>query len=214
MTFAGRQRQFASQGRRHRPRDCGHDQGAGAGGVDGRFSEIHGAAYQNAHAAEADQQRDRQAHGQTLGTQDEDLGNRHEGGDGGQHHGSDSGGDALLGPEDEAVVAHEDEERDDGNGTPLARSWRGCAAGAHPAIENDPGDDETHCSQKKGRDLVDANADREKCRSPNKVDDGEGQQHFPRTRLGRGFHGGGSLTKYFPGWLDQAHRSDASGLGR
>lgn len=71
-------------------------------------------------ARESDEERRAQADGQPLRAQEKDFRQRHERGDGGQDHGRRAGGYALLGPEENPVVDHENEERHECRGRPFA----------------------------------------------------------------------------------------------
>ena len=59
----------------------------------------------------------------------------------------------------------------------------------HPAIKNESRNQETHRRQKKRRNFANANANREKCGSPHKIDDRESQQGLPRRAMVDCFHG-------------------------
>ena len=172
------------------PTHRGENEGDGAFGGDGRTAEMEGAAHQDSNTGEADQQRQSEAQGEFLRAQDEDFGQGHEDGNGGHHDGSDARGNTLLGPEEQAVVEDEDEKAEEAGGFPLwARGGR-CAARDHPAVEDETGGEESHGGEEQWRDFADADADGEEGRSPQEVDDGEGQQNFPRSGMSVGLHGG------------------------
>ena len=65
---------------------------------------------EHSYAAEADQQREGEANGESLGVKEKNLGQRHEDRNGREHDGGDARWHALFGPEEEAVVDEEDQQ--------------------------------------------------------------------------------------------------------
>ena len=63
---------------------------------------------------------------------------------------------ALFGPEEESVVAVEDQEGEQECGGPLARGGRWFAAREHPEVEREAGSEEAHGGEEEGRNLVDS----------------------------------------------------------
>ena len=66
--------------------------------------------HEHGDAKDADQKRDDEAEREALGAQENNFGERHEDGNGGEHDGGDSRGNALLGPEEQAVIENEDDQ--------------------------------------------------------------------------------------------------------
>src|ERR1039457_6943669 len=103
--------------------------------------------------------------------------------------GRDARGHSAFSPEKQPVVENKNQDREKRGRAPLARSRRSCAPGAHPAVEYDSGNQETHARQKKWRNFAHPYADRQEGRAPHQIDNGEGEEHLPCTRLGSSIHG-------------------------
>ncbi len=127
--------------------------------------------------------RECEADGEPLGSQEQNLRQRHEHRDCGHHDRGDAGRHALLGPEQEAVVEDEDQKREQEDRHPLAAIRQGLALRDHPSEENESRDKEAHCREEKRRNLMNANANREKRGSPDEVNDREGEQGLPRRAM-------------------------------
>ncbi len=115
-----RKRKFARQHRSYRPAYRSNDDGHGACRVDWRPAKVQRAAHEHSHSAYADQQRKGETDGEPLGSQEEDLRQRHEYGDRSHHDGGEAGGHALLGPEQQSVVDDEDQNSEQRDRHPLA----------------------------------------------------------------------------------------------
>src|SRR5207237_1701691 len=66
--------------------------------------------------------------------------------------------------------------------TPCSPTRGGDAFEAHPGEQNNSCDEKPESRQQERRYLFDTDADGQKSRSPDKVNDGEGQQHLPGCR--------------------------------
>ena len=187
--FGVRERELACQHRGNRPADRGHDEREGAEGIHRSAPDVEGAAHQHRHSADPDQQRNPEANREYLRTQEENLGQRHKCGNGCEHNGRDSGRHSLFGPEQQAIVADENEESQDGRRQPLAPAGIALTGCKHPHEQDDPGGQKAHGGEEQRRDFVDANADRQKRRTPHEINDGEGQQRFPSGPMNLGVRG-------------------------
>ena len=108
----------------HRPADGSNDERDGASLVDRCAAEIAEQVrrdHEDCNAGDARKECEGQAKGEALRAENENLRQRHETGNGGQNNRGDARGNALLGPEEEAVVDDKDEERKQECGKPLAR---------------------------------------------------------------------------------------------
>src|ERR1700751_679217 len=109
--FYGGQRQLAGKSGGPRPNKRGHDQGTGAGSVNRNLSEAQGAAHEHRDSTDSYEKSHRQAGTQVLRPQDKDLRHCHEHGNRGHHDGSETGGYALLSPEEQSVIEDKDQDR-------------------------------------------------------------------------------------------------------
>src|SRR5580698_9526809 len=114
------QTQLARENRGQRPTDRAHDQGKRTRAFDRSVAEAYGTADQDGYSGKTYHKRDSQARGEPLRAQDENLSERGEDRNGGEHDRSNPGGDALLGPEDQSVIHQEDEYCQQGRGCPFA----------------------------------------------------------------------------------------------
>lgn len=207
--FGFGQRELAREGRCDGPVKGGDEQGDGSGAVDGRAAEVEAVADERGDAGESDKERERKAEGEALSAQNDDFGQRHEGGDGGEHDGGYTGGYALLGPEKQAVVADEDKRGHGGGSEPLAAHGRGLAAKEHEEVKGGSGDEEADGGAEQRRDLVHADADGKKGRSPDEVDDAECGQGQPS---GWGWRGHGLMIQRVAGGMEIIRGGIGGGL--
>ena len=145
-------------------------------------------AHEHRNSADPYQQSNRQSHREPLCPKDENFRHCHEHRDGGQHDRSEARRHTLLSPEQQAVIEDKDQNRKQRRCTPLPKSRRTSSLQPHPPVENNPGGQETHAREQKWRHFAHADADRQKGRPPNKIDNREGEQHLPRARLRGLFH--------------------------
>ena len=80
---------------------------------------LHRVAHQNCHSASADQQRQGQTDGESLGSQKTDFPERHKRGSGGHHDRGNAGRNALLSPIHQAIVENKEQNREQRCGRPL-----------------------------------------------------------------------------------------------
>src|SRR4051794_30255042 len=133
-------------------------------------------AHQHRHAGDPDQERRREAKGEALSSQDEDLGQGGERRNQRHHHCRYSRRHPLLGPEEKPVVHHEDQHGEERDGRPLPPVRRGLVLGNSPEIEDQSRAEDRESGQKKRRNLSDADPDREEGGAQDEEDDGKGEE--------------------------------------
>ena len=131
------------------------------------------------YTTESDGERKGEAEGEALRAQQDNLREGCESWDGSEHDGGNTGSYALLGPEQEAVIADEKEHRHCEAADPLPTSGRWFAADKHEEVEHTSGNEEADPGTEKRRNLLHADSDRKEGGSPNKIDDAKGGYCFP-----------------------------------
>ena len=148
--------------------------------------------HEDCDAGDSGKEGESQANCEALRAENENLRQRHETGNGGENNRGDAGGNALLGPEEEAVVDDEDEKRKQECGKPLAGRRPALAVRDCPEKNQQARGQKSHGAEEERWELADADANGEEGRSPNKIDNRKGQEDLPAS----GFYGGFHISSY------------------